>query len=206
VRLHESIRKHGYARIDIERARARIVAGRTGFDADAVLRAATDLARAFSRTAAAFERTGLEATPRVMALYAMHVDAVTQVLAWANNESAPERPNHEARTENCERCRQRRAVARCIRRHVPVSLCPPWKWPQCPCCGASPDLSLTSDQPRASSCAGDVIHIGEPSFAAVSDAAPTDRRLSLGSRRHTSATCSRFAARAGDISRSAARP
>lgn len=151
VRLRDSIRRHGYAQIDVERARARILVGRTGFDADVVLRSATDLARAFSRTAAAFEHAGMEGTPRVSALHAMSVDAVAQVLAWANTESLPVDPM----------LRVARKVAAVVGNAVLSRVAsdvmsgfslPPWKWPQCPCCSASPDLSLTSDTGRTLVC------------------------------------------------------
>jgi hypothetical protein len=151
VRLHESIRNHGHARTDVERARARILAGRTGFDADTVLRNATDLPRAFSRAAAVFERTGIEATPRVSALHAMSVDAVAQVLAWANNESPPVDPTMKLARKLAA------VVGNGILSRVASDVMdgftlPPWKWPQCPCCGASPDLSLTSDTTRKLVC------------------------------------------------------
>jgi hypothetical protein len=151
VRLHDSIRKHGHARIDVERARTRILVGRTGFDADAVLRNATDLPRAFSRTAAAFERTGIEATPRVSALHAMSVDAVAQVLAWANSESPPSDPTMKL-ARKLAAVVGNAVLSRAASDVMKGFSLPEWKWPQCPCCGASPDLCLTANTVRKLVC------------------------------------------------------
>jgi hypothetical protein len=151
VHIHGVVRAGDYVRIDVERARARIRAGRVGFDATRILSDAGDLAWAFERTLEAFEQTGIASTPRVAALQKTPIDATAIVLAWANAESTPRDPM----------LRLARRVAGVIGNAIlsraasetstGISLVP-WKRPQCPCCGASPDLALATDSRRTLVC------------------------------------------------------
>ena len=68
VSIHDALRQRGHASVDVVQARARIRAGRAAFESTTVLRSAGDLKRAFDRTAAAFERTGIASTSELGAL------------------------------------------------------------------------------------------------------------------------------------------
>src|SRR5690349_9057103 len=86
VHVHGAVRETQYAQFDVERARTRLRAGRTAFDAAALIADAGDLTAAFKRTSQAFERTGIASTPEMAALQQRSVDATLVVLAWANAE------------------------------------------------------------------------------------------------------------------------
>lgn len=151
VHVQTAVRAGDYARVDVEHARARIRSGRIAFDANRILADAGDLAPAFERTVEAFHQTGIAVTPRVAALQKTTIDATEQVLAWANIESPPRDPA----------MRLARRVAGILGNAIlsraaadtttGISLIP-WKRPQCPCCGASPDLALATDTRRTLVC------------------------------------------------------
>ena len=151
VQVHRVVRDGDYARFDLERARARLRNGRVAFDANDVLEDAGDLAPAFERTAEAFERTGIASSLRVTALQRVSLDVTALVLAWANAESPPvDATIRLARTiagvvGNAILSRAANDITSAI------SLAG-WKWPQCPCCGASPDLALATDTRRTLVC------------------------------------------------------
>ena len=151
VDVQSSVRGTAYAHFDVERARMRIRSGRIAFDAAAMLEAAGDLSHAFERTADAFERTGIASTLRVVAMKQARIDVTTLVLSWANAESQPVDAT----------MRLARSIAGVVGNAVlsraaedvttDFSLAG-WKWPQCPCCGASPDLALATDTKRTLVC------------------------------------------------------
>jgi hypothetical protein len=151
VHVHRAVRGGGYARFDVERARTRIRSGRFAFDAARVLEDAGDLSTAFERTAAAFERTGIASTTRIAALSRASVDPTALVLAWSNAESQPVDGT----------LRLGRSIAAVVGNAILSRLSEDittdfslntWKWPQCPCCGASPDLALATDTRRTLIC------------------------------------------------------
>ena len=149
--VHEATRERAYARVDIARARQRMKLGRSAFDAATLLRSCGDLTRPFKRTALAFERTGIASTGYVDLLHRADLDATELVLAWSNNDSQP--------SEGTRRlARQVAAVlgnAILSRAASDVNDGSPvigWKWSQCPCCGASPDLALATDTRRTLVC------------------------------------------------------
>ncbi|MGH9889294.1 MAG: formate dehydrogenase accessory protein FdhE [bacterium] len=121
------------------------------FDAALVLEEAGELGSAFERTVEAFERTGIASSLSIATLKRMAVNPTTLVLAWANAESPPVDAA----------LRLARSVAGVIGNAIlsraatdvtsGLSLSA-WKWPQCPCCGASPDLALASDTRRTLVC------------------------------------------------------
>jgi hypothetical protein len=151
VDVHSAVRGTAYARFDVERARTRIRSGRIAFDPAAMLESAGDLTQAFERTADAFERTGMASTIRVAAVKRAALDPTRLVLAWANAESRP--------TDGTMRLA--RSIAAVVGNAVlsraaadvttDFSLST-WKWPQCPCCGASPDLALATETKRTLVC------------------------------------------------------
>lgn len=151
VHVHGAVRESRYAHFDVERARTRLQSGRTAFDAAALIADAGDLSAAFKRTSQAFERTGIASTPEVGALQQRSVDATTVVLAWANAESPPIDPTLRlarsigAVVGNAILSRAATDVTMGQALHT-------WKWPQCPCCGASPDLALSTDARRMLVC------------------------------------------------------
>jgi len=137
--------------VDVDGARQRIRGGRAGFDATAVLSSAGDLHRPFQRIAASFERSGLATTPQLTALRERTIDPAQIVLSWCNGESTP-------RDATMRLARSVAAVlgnavlsrtAGALAEGFSFSL---WKRPQCPCCGASPDLAVTTDTRRSLVC------------------------------------------------------
>jgi hypothetical protein len=151
IHVHGAVRENGYAQFDIERARTRLRSGRIAFDAATLIEDAGDLNAAFKRTSQAFERTGIASTPEVGALQRRVVDATTVVLAWANAESIPLDPTMRlarsigAIVGNAILSRAATDVTTGVSLNA-------WKWPQCPCCGASPDLALATDARRMLVC------------------------------------------------------
>ena len=145
------MRSHGYATTDVARARERMRQGRPAFDAAAMLYLAGDLNRAFSRTAAAFERTGMESSSRVEALLRTPIDVTAHAVAWSNADSLPaDMMTRLARkvagvVGNAVLSR----VASDIVGEGPITT---WKRPHCPCCAASPDLALATDARRTLVC------------------------------------------------------
>jgi hypothetical protein len=151
VQVHELVRGEARGHVDVERARARIAAGRNGFDAAPVIRAAGDLRPAFERTAAAFESTGIASTADAAAVREHATDATPLVLAWANSESVPRKPIQ----------RLARTVASIVGNAVLARASDDvgkgfsfsaWTRSNCPCCGASPDLALTTKVKRTLVC------------------------------------------------------
>lgn len=151
VHAHSVVRGAGHAQFDVERARARVRAGRVAFEAAVILEQAGALTAAFDRTAEAFERTGIASTTSVVALHRATFEPTALVLAWANGESMPRDPTLRlARTiagivGNAILSRAAADVA------SGVSLTA-WRGTQCPCCGASPDLALATDTKRTLVC------------------------------------------------------
>jgi hypothetical protein len=151
VHVHGVVRENGYAQFDVERARTRMQSGRVAFDAAALIEDAGDLSSAFKRTSQAFERTGIASTPEVGALQQRGIDVTAVVLAWANAESTPVDAtlrlarNIAAIVGNAILSRAAADVTNGAPLHS-------WKWPQCPCCGASPDLALATDARRMLVC------------------------------------------------------
>jgi formate dehydrogenase maturation protein FdhE len=151
VRIHCAMRSRGYATVDIARARERIEQGRAAFDAGAVLYTAGDLNRAFSRTAAAFERTGMESSARIEALLRTPIDVTAQTIAWSNADALP--------GETMTRLARKVAgiVGSAVLSRVATDILgdgaiASWKRPHCPCCAASPDLALSTDARRTLVC------------------------------------------------------
>lgn len=151
VRIHSAIRSRGYATTDVARARERIQQGRSAFDAAAVLYTAGDLNRAFSRSAAAFERTGIESSSRVEMLLRTPIDVTAQTIAWSNADSLPA----DAMTRLARKVSAvvgnavLSRVATDVAGDAPITT---WKRPHCPCCAASPDLALVTDSRRTLVC------------------------------------------------------
>ena len=151
VQVHELVRAEARAHVDVERARARIASGRHGFDVAPVIRAAGDLRTAFERTAAAFESTGIASTVHAPALQRQSSDAGALVLAWANSESTPRDPA----------VRLARTVAGVVGNAVLARASDDvsdgfsfaaWTRTHCPCCGASPDLAMSTNAKRTLVC------------------------------------------------------
>lgn len=149
--MHADIRAGEHARVDVADARARVLAGRAGFDAESALSDTADLSMPFSLVAAAFERTGIAATPQINALQALNVDADEQVLAWVNHESPPSDPTLKLARHLAGIVGNAvlgRAAADIMTDFSPSG----WKWPYCPCCRASPDLAVSTDTGRTLIC------------------------------------------------------
>jgi len=151
VYVHESVRTRSAPTIDVAAARARIRSGRPAFDVEAVLDEAGDLTRLFQRTAAAFEGTGVASTPQLAALQSGSVDPDALVFAWANGDSRPRKPKLQLARQVAA------VVGNAILSHASRQVLDGftlsgWVRPQCPCCGASPDLALATERRRTLVC------------------------------------------------------
>lgn len=151
VDVHRTLQRRDYTSIDIDRARTRIATGRIGFDVATLLDDAGDLTSAFARTAAAFELAGIASAQRVAALDRLPFDATAIVLGWANADSLPV----DALLQFARRIGA--IVGNAILSRAAMDVmngAPPinWKRSQCPCCGASPDVALTTDARRMLVC------------------------------------------------------
>jgi formate dehydrogenase maturation protein FdhE len=151
VTIHETLRERATVALDVAAARERIRGGRPGFDASSLLRDAGDLTRSFHRTAAAFEKIGIASTTELAALRRETLDATALTASWANAESLPRNPA----------LRLARHVAAIVgnavlsRAAIDVAdgfSFAAWKRVLCPCCGASPDLALSTDRRRSLIC------------------------------------------------------
>jgi formate dehydrogenase maturation protein FdhE len=151
VTIHETVRERATVALDVAAARERIRAGRPGFDASLLLRDAGDLTRSFHRTAAAFEKIGIASSTELAALRNETLDATVLMSSWANAESLPRNPA----------LRLARHVAAIIGNAVLSRAASEvadgfsfaaWKRVLCPCCGASPDLALSTDKRRSLIC------------------------------------------------------
>jgi hypothetical protein len=151
VTIHETLRERAHVELDVAAARERIRSGRPGFDAAMLLSNAGDLSRPFHRAAAAFERIGIASTTQLAALRRESLDTTALVASWANGESLPRNPA----------LRLARSVAAIIGNAVLSRAATAvgerfsfaaWKRPLCPCCGASPDLALSTDRRRSLIC------------------------------------------------------
>jgi len=147
VDAHRTIQQHGYGRSDAERARARILSGRTGFDAWELIEDTGDLSVAFGEMAAAFELAGLASTSSISTMEQMHVDATSTILSWANSESEPRDPSLRLARRIAGVVGN--AILSHIARDVMLGLSPlAWKRSLCPCCGAAPDLAFQTEVRR----------------------------------------------------------
>lgn len=151
VQVHEVVRGKAGPHVDTAKARARITAGRPGFDIAPVLRAANDLRGAFERTAAAFESTGFASTDRVGALQQHASKAPELVLAWANSESTP-RDEVRRLARRVASIVGNAVLARASAETIAGFSLAGWSRKDCPCCGASPDLALTTSTRRTLVC------------------------------------------------------
>jgi hypothetical protein len=151
VQAHDAVRQSEHARVDVERGLAHVRAGRPAFDADSLLDGAGDLTMAFRRTAAAFEGTGIATTPELTDLRRSTLDPTELVLGWASGGSTPvDTTMRLARTVagvvgNAVLSRAAQDIASSISFAA-------WKRTDCPCCGASPDLALTTPKRRTLVC------------------------------------------------------
>jgi hypothetical protein len=136
---------------DVRAARERIRAGRYGFDAAAMLRAAVDLDRAFHRVAAAYERAGVESSARLTNLRGRSLDVAMLILSWANGDSLPRDPmlRFARLVAGVVGNAVLASVASEVARGFPLAS---WKRTQCPCCGASPDLLIATEKRRTLVC------------------------------------------------------
>lgn len=151
VSIHDAVRQRGHAAVDVAQARARIQSGRSAFDSAAVLHSAGDLTGVFDRAAAAFERTGIASTPELTALRARAPEPTPLLLAWANGESMP-RDGTLRLARNVAAVVANAVLARASSDVTDGFSLAGWKRQSCPCCGASPDLALTTDRRRTLVC------------------------------------------------------
>ena len=151
VTIHETLRERATVALDVAAARERIRGGRPGFDAPTLLRNGGDLTRCFHRTAAAFEKIGIASTTELAALRRETLEVTALVSSWANAESLPRNPalrlaRHVAAIVG------NAVLSRAALQVADRFSFAAWKRVLCPCCGASPDLALSTDKRRSLIC------------------------------------------------------
>lgn len=151
VALHDALRRRGGSHVDVDAARARVRSGRAAFDSAKVLGDAGDIGKIFWKTAAALERVGIASTPQATAMRHAAVDPGALVLSWSNGDSIP----------RAAAMRLARQVASIVGNAVLAGASDDvvdgfslasWKRSQCPCCGASPDMALSTERRRTLVC------------------------------------------------------
>ncbi len=151
VVAYDDVRNRAHAPVDVPRARRRVRSGRPAFDAATLLDASGDLTQAFRRTTAAFERTGIVSTLQVAELRRADIDVTALVLGWANGGAAPvDASANPART--IAGVVGNAILSHAARRVADGFSFSSWRWTSCPCCGASPDLALTTPTRRTLVC------------------------------------------------------
>jgi hypothetical protein len=151
VAIHDALRQRGHAALDVALARERIRNGRPGFDATALLHDVSDLDRCFHRMAAAFERIGIASTPELAALRSETHDPTALMLSWANGDSMPRNPARRL-ARNVAAIVGNAILSRAASDVADGFSFAAWKRAACPCCGASPDLALSTDKRRSLVC------------------------------------------------------
>jgi hypothetical protein len=151
VAIHEALRERPTVALDVAVARERIRSGRHGFDAAALLSASGDLARPFQRTAAAFEKIGIASTTELAGLRSETLDTTELMASWANGDSLPRKPALRL-ARHVAAILGNALLARAARDVGDGFSFAAWKRVICPCCGASPDLALSTDRRRSLIC------------------------------------------------------
>src|SRR5687768_622742 len=145
VRIHAELGKFRLSAVRVKRARANLTEGRVAFDANEVLRAASDLDGSLGRVATAFEMCGM-ASPRALESFRKGY-AIAQPLlkAWLVGERGS--------SDEGRRLALRAAalVGNAILRSAAVQASKgaqfgEWKKVSCPCCGGPPDLAVKTLQ------------------------------------------------------------
>jgi hypothetical protein len=151
IEVHARLRARFQGRVDLIQARARITAGRSAFDAAAVIVSVGDLAPGFEQAARAFERTGMASSASITGVRRAASDATALTLAWSNSESQPRDPVLKL-ARSIAGVVGNALLARAASEVTQDFSLEAWKWPQCPCCGASPDLAVAIDAARTLVC------------------------------------------------------
>lgn len=151
VRVHEVLRADANPRIDVDAARARITSGRVAFDPEVVLANAGDLTPGFWQAVSALEHAGSASSAHVEALHRLDVDANELARSWSNSESTRSDPVSKLARQAAG------LVASAVLSRAAAEITTDfslseWTRPQCPCCGASPDMVVTTDSRRTLVC------------------------------------------------------
>ena len=152
VRVHSELSKFRLSAVRVKRARTNLAEGRVAFDANEVLRAATELDAGLSRVATAFEMCGMT-SPRGLDSFRRNYSAANPLLkAWLVGErgSSDEGRRLALRAAAVLGNAILRAAAQQVSKDVSFS---DWKKASCPCCGGSPDLAIREQSRRTLVCA-----------------------------------------------------
>jgi len=152
VRVHTELGKFRLSAVRVKRARTNLAEGRIAFDANEVLRAATDLDASLGRVATAFEMCGL-ASPRALDSFRRSYASANPLLkAWLVGErgSSDEGRRLALRAAALLGNAILRSAAEQVSKDSSFS---EWKKSTCPCCGGPPDLAIRDEAVRTLICA-----------------------------------------------------
>jgi hypothetical protein len=152
VRVHTELGKFRLSAVRVKRARANLAEARIGFDANEVLRAATDLDTSLARVATAFEMCGLT-SPRALDSFRRSYTVANPLLkAWIVGErgSSDEGRRLALRAAALLGNAILRSAAEQVSNGTSFA---EWKKSTCPCCGGPPDLAIKDDAHRTLICA-----------------------------------------------------
>ena len=152
VRVHTELGKFRLSAVRVKRARTNISEGRVAFDANEVIRAATDLDASLGRVATAFEMCGLASQRALDSVRRSYTVANPLLKAWMVGErgSSDEGRRLALRAAGLLGNAILRSAALQVSKDVSFAQ---WKKASCPCCGGPPDLAIKDGTHRHLICA-----------------------------------------------------
>lgn len=152
VRVHSELGKFRLSAVRVKRARANLSEGRVAFDANEVLRAASELDANLGRVATAFEMCGMTSSRALDSFRRSYTAANPLLKAWLVGErgSSDEGRRLALRSAAVLGNAILRAAAQQVSKDISFA---DFRKSSCPCCGGSPDLAVKDDVRRSLICA-----------------------------------------------------
>ena len=152
LQLHAELGERWRIGLDVERARARLVAGQVAYDPMEAIASAGNLLVPFIRATAALERAGLASAAEATEARERRFKLLPLVAGWIAGEPPPrERGRHAAyRAAALVASSVLRRTSAEVRRGVSLDS---WLRADCPCCGGHPDFAVRDDHERRLICA-----------------------------------------------------
>ena len=152
VRVHAELGRFRLAPARVKRARANLAEGRVAFDANEVLRSASDLDLSLGRIATAFEMCGMVSTRALEGFRKGYTVAQPLLKAWLVGErgSSDEGRRLALRAAALLGNAILRSAASQASKGLEFG---DWKKSTCPCCGGPPDLAIRNAAGRVLLCA-----------------------------------------------------
>lgn len=152
VRVHTELGKFRLSAVRAKRARTNLTEGRVAFDANEVLRAATDLDASLGRVATAFEMCGLASQRALDSVRKGYTVANPLLKAWLVGERGSSDEGRRLALRAAALLGNAILRSAALQVSADISFAQ-WKKPTCPCCGGPPDLAIKDDVQRSLICA-----------------------------------------------------